>query len=545
MRNVFSLSAILLLCILINISVFGQATVSGRVTIGSQPAAGVEVMLTSSDPRVLNNNPPPPLNALTDSEGRYRLTNVPAGGYRISAYAPAYVVKTEGIQSSWLGRTLSVSEGEAVEGIDFTLTRGAVITGRVTDSSGRGLIEESISVIPVDGEGKPLNGNQIRSSFVRTDDRGEYRAFGLPAGRYKVVAGSQGGDPRSGILGGGRYVRTWHPETTDESAARIIAIEAGEEAAKIDITMASAEKRTVYSASGKVIEAETGAPVPGVMILFMKVDDQGQPQGAAMNSSFSNSKGEFKIDSLVSNRYMVLAMLFEGERYCDPVFFEISEGDVSGLEVRMERGGSISGTVFVEGGAPPEVMAGLTRIEVAAHSVGNQQRFMPGRGRVSSDAAFRVGGLAPGRVGLRIVSFPLPKGLSHLRTEHNGVEVSGFDLQPGENVTGVRLVLQYGTAVLAGRVEVRNGTLAPGSRLYVSVSRAGMAYATHFGTEVDNRGQFVIEGLGQGEYNVSLNAQVVTADHQFKGFSTSRQIHISGSGRQEITLVLDLSGKEK
>lgn len=169
MRKILSLSVF---CILINmqVSAQGTATVSGRVTIGSQPAAGVEVLLTSSDPAVLNSNPPPPISATTDADGRYKLTGVPSGSYRITAYAPAWVAKTEG-NENWLGRTLSVSEGENIEKIDFTLTRGAVITGRVTDSSGRGLIEENVLIIPVDAEGKRINAPSNRASFGRTDDR--------------------------------------------------------------------------------------------------------------------------------------------------------------------------------------------------------------------------------------------------------------------------------------------------------------------------------------------------------------------------------------
>ena len=43
-----------------------------------------------------------------------------------------------------------VAAGESVDGIDFALVGGGVITGRVTDSDGRPLIEERLNLIPAD-----------------------------------------------------------------------------------------------------------------------------------------------------------------------------------------------------------------------------------------------------------------------------------------------------------------------------------------------------------------------------------------------------------
>ena len=62
------------------------------------------------------------------------------------------------------GRVLNLSANEAVEGIDFKLTRGGVITGRITDADGRPVIEERISLIAVDQNGEvvraPTSGPQ-------------------------------------------------------------------------------------------------------------------------------------------------------------------------------------------------------------------------------------------------------------------------------------------------------------------------------------------------------------------------------------------------
>jgi len=55
-----------------------------------------------------------------------------------------------------IGHTLNVTEGEKVEGVIFELKRGGVIAGRITDSQGRPLIGESVSIQKLDKGGSPL-----------------------------------------------------------------------------------------------------------------------------------------------------------------------------------------------------------------------------------------------------------------------------------------------------------------------------------------------------------------------------------------------------
>src|SRR5215213_1650539 len=158
-----------------------RGSVSGRVTIKNKGAAGVVIGIRKSEDFARLE---PLLRATTDPDGFYRITNVAAGSYSLVPAAPGFV--TGDSRDMW-NKTVIVGEDENVEGINFALVRGGVITGRVTDADGRPLIEQQVSIYRAETFAQQSQQGQIYSSGTSfTDDRGMYRMFGLNAGRYKV-----------------------------------------------------------------------------------------------------------------------------------------------------------------------------------------------------------------------------------------------------------------------------------------------------------------------------------------------------------------------
>ena len=196
-------------------------TVSGRVTIKGKGAPGVVVGLRT---REFGPQFAPSIKASTDQDGHYRISDFPAGVYQVELIAPAWVISDMPAYGS-RGNGLVITEGEAVDGIDFALLRGGVITGKVTDAEGRAVIEEFINFLPVDRI------NQRGSAYfagVQTDDRGIYRIFGLPAGRYKVAIGqSEDSFSRSVEEGRPSYKQTFHPDVSDPAKATVIDLAEG------------------------------------------------------------------------------------------------------------------------------------------------------------------------------------------------------------------------------------------------------------------------------------------------------------------------------
>jgi hypothetical protein len=156
-------------------------SISGKVTVKGKGVAGVSVCARAPQS---GGRPDRALVAETDDQGNYRLSNVALGEYEVIPASPQFAL----IGFETIKRVL-LSEGEAVQNIDFALVRGGVITGKVVDAEGRPVIEEMIEIVVAEG----ANGQvmvQLNPSSPATDDRGVYRAYGLPPGKYKVAAGA-------------------------------------------------------------------------------------------------------------------------------------------------------------------------------------------------------------------------------------------------------------------------------------------------------------------------------------------------------------------
>src|SRR5262245_41287648 len=128
---------------------------------------------------------------VTDDQGRYQITNLPADSYTITASKAGFVDAVYGQRRPQQpGTPVEIADNQAVANIDVRLIRGGVVTGRVLDEDGEALARALVTVQRyqyVRGERQltPAGGDQ-------TDDRGQYRVFGLPPGEYYVSAATTG-----------------------------------------------------------------------------------------------------------------------------------------------------------------------------------------------------------------------------------------------------------------------------------------------------------------------------------------------------------------
>jgi len=482
-----------------------DATVSGKVTIKGKPAPGVVVGLRSSQPAQFD----PTFKATTDQEGNYRITDVPAGSYVIAPVAPSFVISEV---NSARGQTVVITESENVEGLDFELVRGGVITGRVRDADGHPIVEERITLSPAAERDQRGPVYSVMQGF-QTDDRGVYRMFGVRPGRYKVSVGE--GDNmfyRGAGRGRSEHPTTFYPDVTDGSKATVVEIGEGTEAANIDITLAEAVQG--FAVNGRVVDGETGKPVANVSIGLEKivVIDANNTRGdGGGTSARSDTQGEFRLERLPPGKYALSPYPpEESDLRGEPITFDVLDQDVTGLVIKTTLGASLAGTVVLEGNRDNSAVASLGQAYVAAY-IRNEAANVSLSGHsapVRPDGSFKVGGLTAGTAILSFETMNRVKGLTISRVERDGVvQPNGIQVQNAEHVTGIRIFVGYSNGSIRGVVKVENGTLPPNGRWVIQLRRVeGGSQSSVSPVEADSRGHFLIQGLAAGNYEVIVMA---------------------------------------
>ena len=546
-------------------------SITGHVKLDGKPAPGITIIVTpsSSDPAKAVEqmfNSAASMKTTTDSDGFYRLEGVPAGKYHVAPSAPALV-------SVDVNTTGDITVAEVAEGVDFELSPGAVITGKITDSEGRPVIGQRVSLKPVEkaeaGAPPAFSGAMFGDRMYATDDRGIYRIFGLRPGRYIVSTGGDS-DVMAGFLSQrAKRVQTFYPGVTDETKAKPVQVTAGSEAAGVDIQFSGTDKGFVVS--GRVVDSEKGTPIANAMVAYSKVQkipgeetsvaihtEGGQSELSGMPGGFTTTsdKGEFRFASVAPGSYKletasVGALAGTGGRqfYADPLSFEVQSANVDKLEIKVHRGAGISGVVVVESADTQDTLDRFGQLMLMAIVVDEgTEGVSSGNCVVGADGSFRLGGLKAGKATLRPFSMSQRRpGL--LRIERNGVEVQGgFEIQANEEVTGVRVILAPATCVIRGQVTIQGGALRPGARLTArarSLNAAPSDVPDFFGngsTDVSSNGAFVIENLTPGSYEVEVFV-TVPGPQGSRGASTKQTVTVTSDSPAEVVLVLDVGGK--
>jgi hypothetical protein len=193
------------------------------------PVPGVKVALYGESLPTFQFGAPTTLGeGLTDAQGRFTVAARP-GRYRVvpekEGYIFAHPVALQYPREP--GTWVDIPAQQKVQDLRLQVQREGVISGRVIDSTGNVFPgtsgSASVQVYRYDDYGnRSLAGVPGVSyptsawSFVRLNDRGEFRLYGLPPGDYYV---SVGGGGSSGFA----------PTMTDEARATPIHVEAGEE----------------------------------------------------------------------------------------------------------------------------------------------------------------------------------------------------------------------------------------------------------------------------------------------------------------------------
>ena len=523
----------------------GTSTISGKVTIEGKPAPNVTILLTKNNE---NNDKELPISTNTDSSGNYKLEKIRAGSYSVGVTAPGFYNPKK--SDEWdRGTSVNLSDNDAAEEINFNLIRGAIVTGRLFDERGRSIIEQQVILMKqgADGKKQKINCND------RSDDRGVYRCFGLEPGKYIVGAGS---DPKEGnlqIYQGRQYTRAWYPGVSEEEKATVIDVKIEAESAGIDFKLMQRKKG--YKALGKVIDTNTGKPIPLVMVGSAILNASGGMSSYTVGGIYSNSDGEFKLDSLTPGKYRALALNWDGnsEYSGNSVLFEIKDEDVSGLEIKLEKGAVITGVAQFEEGTNQNPKSKLSSLRFQSRSTDPKADPKDWFSNTSSQSGVDAAGnlkfkaVHAGKVNFWIDS-SASKEFSIVRIERDGSPLTdGLDVKPGEQISGIRIIVSQGTATIRGEIKIEGGLLPEDVSLTIKANRVNQSGDVRHGS-VDARRKFVIEGLSAGSYELSVETYTNKSSDEkpvIKLPKNSKTIQAIVGQETSVTLTVSIGGKEE
>ncbi len=459
-----------------------------------------------------------PLTAVTDQQGRARFERVAPRNYVLSAVKPAYVRTFHGSRTPGTGPGVPVAivAGQAIE-VRLAVPRGAVITGTVHTPGGRPAANVTIQAV------NPKRSTQWGSLFYdpttgigRTDDRGVYRIFGLPAGEYviaarqdivsqelravtlaelqwadRVVSGTAGAGgapsttaaPETGPTAA--FAPVFYPGTTMLEDASVVRVAPGDERAGMDVTLQLVRTAQIR---GRLVDAD-GRPQPNQSIAARAPRPAGGDlirllEASIASTTRSGVDGSFTLTGMRPGHYTLEVRATpapDGAAGAPPrtgtgagthwARQEVSMAgvDITDLVLTLRPGMVVSGCVVYEGTslAPPDgalpgalrLIPGDASLFPAIGSPATETRM-----DITAEKTFSGRGIAPGRyrlvtqaalIGALVPDATALAGGWALKSAMAGgrdVSDATLEVRPGEDVTDVVVTFTDRPTSLSGQV---------------------------------------------------------------------------------------------
>jgi len=368
----------------------GSASVEGTVVnLGTnEPIAGAVAEL--SKPSATPGAPPEAQTVTTGADGKFAFRNLQGGEYRLVAtrpggiYNPAQYGQRDPRSP---GTPLTLAANDALKNVRLEMAATGAITGRVYDRNGEPVPYARVLAM----QHWYHEGNRLLDfvQVVHTDDRGEYRLFWLPPGKYYVAArpeALQSAGTTSFVNTPDRialyheedspippivrrvqdnevitetYELTFYGGQTNPLKARAIDLLPGTTSAGIDIPLAAGTVRP-RTVQGIVIDGASGQPAPGATIsalpaIFMS--SRIQP------ATTTDASGRFTLRGLTSEAYILHFRTATGNLFG---FHRLESGstNIENLSIVAKPGIPVSGKISFDGRPPADNDPDIARLQV-------------------------------------------------------------------------------------------------------------------------------------------------------------------------------------
>jgi hypothetical protein len=367
---------------------------------------------------------------------------------------------------------------------DVPLSRGGVITGRVSDDTGEPLAGLRVRVYRA-RMSQGYRRLEAVAAADATDDTGAYRIYGLPPGDYFVAASLRLAPPDSVVQT--TYAPTYYPGTGDIAEAQRIRVTLGSETNAIFPLLPVRHVRV----AGSVL-ASSGGPAHAFLTLTSESSELGTPLGIG---GVTREDGTFTLPDVPPGRYVLSAASRNEPTEVASMPITIGSDDLSGVSLVTAKPATMRGRFVADAGVTRALPTGLEIVAVGAKAGGTVLSS-------SSDPVFELDELGE-PFHLRVDRLPSGWTVKTILVNEGDVTDSPISLQLGQEAQA--------RIVLTDRVAAVNGTVALEGRPSVEVvvfpeDATKWRYPSRYirAATVDAKGTFRIAGLPAGERYLAI-----------------------------------------
>lgn len=424
----------------------------------------------------------------TNIEGEFEFTGDTPGYFHLTAERSGYLKGAYGSRRPrTTGIPVRIEPSQRLSGLEIRLSPPASISGRAYNEEGDPIARVSVQIFSQ--QYRRGRRQWIPAVIEQTNERGEYRAYGLAPGKY-IIAAQVFADRRDGAavsLKPGEpemaYGLLVFPNGDDLAQAQVIELSAGAELSNIDLVL---RKTRVFSARGRVESfINSGATAAHLVVAR---------QGTAGRSSFPlKPDGSFELRNLEPATYSLMARLESGAA---PLIAQatliVADRDIEGLVLHPTAGYTLTGRMNFSSDQPRE------QPQASVSLVSQDGSLIPSpSARVRPDGTFNIAGVAPG-------PYRLEAFVSDQSAYLKAAKLSGADILDRQfDITGpatLAITAGFDASAISGIARL-NDKPAPGATVVLLPTGARRAIPAYYkavlaGTD----GHFQFEGVVPGEF---------------------------------------------
>lgn len=438
----------------------------------------------------------------TDSEGRFEIKELPAGRFTITATKGGYVQSQYGQRRpSEPGTPIELSDGQTAEKVNFVMSRGGVIAGKVVDDGGEpvaGTMVQAMRYQFMAGSRRLVPGGGEGSSD-RTDDQGGFRLYGLPPGDYYVSANARNGMVMAAEINNTEaegFAPTYYPGTPNMADASRITIKAGQEMTGANFALIVARMARVR---GRALNSR-GEPVARAMMMLTPADPAMGMTFMMNGNAMVAPDGSFQFTNVAPGRYNINVRPMGMPGPTDEIaVMPISVGneDIDNVLVTTALGATAKGVIVTDDGSAPTFRP--DQAQIFAQPAEMTMNFMGGGPtRVNDDFSFELTSLFDRRLLRATLGATSGWYMKSVLYDGNDITDTGMEFTPGRSYEGLQIVFTRQTTDLSGLVtDDRNRPVLDASVVIFPADREKWTFQSRYVRAIrpDTNGRYTIKSL--------------------------------------------------